>query len=92
VLASFECVTLACGALGVQIEQFRRGIASFFHRPALGFFPLAAAQSMQRRGVRVAAEVAGNQMQMRHRHIQLVAAGEFQVEKFFGTLAHVHIG
>ena len=77
-----ERMALARGALGVQIEQFRRRVARLFHRAALGLFPLAAAQAVQRRGVRIAAEIARDQMQMRDRHIQLVAAGEFQGQEF----------
>jgi hypothetical protein len=92
VLAGFERMALAGGALGIQVEQFGRRVARLFHGPAFGFFPLAAAKTMQRRGVGVAAEITRDQVQMRDRHIQLVAAGEFQRQEFLRTVAHIHAG
>ena len=65
-----EGVALARLALGVEVEQFRRRVARLFHRPPLGLLPLAAAEAVQRRAVRVAAEVAGDQVEVRDRHVE----------------------
>ena len=57
-------------------------------RDSLG--PLLAAQVVQRRGVGVSAGVAADAVQLRHRHIQAVALGVFDIQKLAGHAAHVH--
>jgi hypothetical protein len=45
---------------------------------------------MQRRGFRRGAGVAADQVQLRHRHVQAVALGVFDVEELAGHAADVH--
>ena len=49
--AELERVALAQRALGIQIEQLRRGIVRLARRAPLRLFPLTAAQLVQRRRV-----------------------------------------
>ena len=50
-----EGVALAGGARGVEREQFGGGVARLFGGLALGLFPLAGAERVQRRAFRVGA-------------------------------------
>jgi len=93
-----EGVALARGAAGVDVEQFGRAVAHLACRLALGLFPLAAAQLVQRRLVRAHAGVAADELQLAHRHIQHGLVGIFEVQKLLqrgraiGVLvAHIHV-
>ncbi len=82
-------LALAQGALGIQVQQLGGGVAGLLHGAALALVPRAIAQPVQRCTIRCAAAVATDQMQLRHRHIQLVAPGIFQQQKFRFTLAQI---
>jgi hypothetical protein len=76
-----EGVALARGAAGVDVEQLGRAVAHLLGGLALGLFPLAAAQLVQRRFVGAHAGVAADQLQLAHRHIQHGLVGVFQVQE-----------
>jgi hypothetical protein len=82
VLGKGEGMALAGGAGGVESQQFGGGVARLLGRLALGLFPLAGAERMQRRGFRVGAGIARNDLQLRHRHEQLGLVGVMQFEEF----------
>ena len=73
VLLELERVALARGALRVEVEQLGRGVAHLLRGLALRLFPLAAAERVQRRLLGRGAAVAADQMQLRDRHVELVA-------------------
>ena len=58
VFRKIEGVTLASCARGVQRQQFGGGVARLLGGLALGLFPLAGAERVQRRAFRVGAGVA----------------------------------
>ena len=78
-------------ALRIEIEQFGGGVAHALGSSLLRLFPLAAAEIVQWRGLRRAAAVAADQMQLRHRHIEFVAARVFKGEEFGGAVAEIEI-
>jgi len=90
VVRPLKSVADACGATGVQIEEFGRRIADLLGRLALGFFPGAGAEFVQRRRVRCPARVAADHMQLRNRHIELVVAGIFKHQQFGAAFAQIH--
>ena len=85
-----EGMALAGGAGSVEREQFGGGVARLFGRLALGLFPLAGTEGVQRRAFRVGAGVARNHVQLRHRHEQLGLVGVMQFEEFLLAEAEVH--
>ena len=93
-----EGVALARSAAGIDVEQLGRAVAHLLGGLAFGFFPLAAAQLVQRGFVGAHAGVAADQLQLAHGHIQHGLVGVFQVQKLLhggravGVLvAHVHV-
>ena len=86
-----ERVALARRALRIDVEQLRRGIAHLLGGLALGLLPLAAAQLVQRCGLRRRTAVAADDLQLRHRHVELVAAVVFEGEELGHALAEVHV-
>jgi hypothetical protein len=82
---------LARGALGVEREQLGGGVAHLLGGLLLGLFPLAGAQGVQMHRLRVGAGVAGDHVQLRHRHVELVAVGVLQVQELGLALAQVHV-
>jgi hypothetical protein len=87
-----ERVAFARGPLGVDVEQLRGGIAHLLGRLALGLLPLPAAELVQGRGLRRGAAVAADDLQLRHRHVELVAALVLQGQELGHALAEVHVG
>ncbi len=85
-----EGVALAQRAARVQVQQFGGGIADLLRGLAARLFPLARAERMQRRIFRRGARIARNDVQLRHRHVQLRILGVFQVQEFGFAIAHVH--
>ena len=79
----------ARAALGLDLQQFGGHVADFLGGLFLGLLPLLAAERMQRREFRRSARVAADQMQLRHRHVELVALGVFDGEELGGVAAHV---
>ncbi len=73
----------------VQVQQLGGGIADLLRGAALGAFPLARTERMQRRGLRVGARIARDHMQLVDRHIQLAALVVVQMQEFLVALAHV---
>ena len=70
VLPELERVALARGAQRIEVEQLRGGVAHLLGGLAARLVPLAAAELVQRRGGRIGAAVAADQVQLRHRHVQ----------------------
>ena len=93
-----EGMALAQCAAGVDVEQLGRAVAHLLCGLAFGFFPLAAAQLVQRGFVGTHARVAADQLQLAHGHIQHGLVGVFEVQELLhggravGVLvAHVHV-
>ena len=93
-----ERVAFARGPAGVDVEQLGRGIADLFGRAALGFFPLARAESVQRRLVGADPRVAADLLQLAHRHVQHGLVRVFEVQELLHLgravvlqLAHAHV-
>ena len=91
-LVETEAVTLARGALGIQMQQLGRGIAYLLGGARLGLVPGVAAQAMQWCLLRRPAGVAADQMQLRHWHIQRCAIGVFDVQELGAAFAQVEMG
>ena len=66
------------------------GVARLFGRLALGLFPLARAQRVQRGGFRLGAGIARNDVQLGDRHEELGFVGVVQFEEFLLAGAEVH--
>ncbi|MCY1418636.1 hypothetical protein D9M71_341990 [compost metagenome] len=79
-----ESVAFAGSATCIDVEQLGGHVTHLFGGFALGFLPGLGAQAMQRGQGIVAAGVAGDQVQVGHRHIKLGAFGVFQGEEFSG--------
>ena len=71
-------------AAGVDVEQFRRHVVHPFRSAALGLVPLIGAEPVQRRVLLARTGVAGNQVQRRHRHIDLGLFGIFEAKELHG--------
>ncbi len=76
-------------ALRVEVEKLRSGVAHLARGLALGLFPLAAAQPVQRRAFGRGSGIAADDVQLRDRHVELVAAFVFEVQEFHLALAEV---
>ena len=95
-----EGMAFARSAARVDVEQLGGRIAHLLGGAALGLFPLARAQLVQRRLVGADAGVAADQVQLRHRHVQRGLVGVLEVQELlqqrlaFGidALAQVHVG
>jgi hypothetical protein len=92
VLLEAEGVALACRALCVQRQQFGSRVAHLRGGALLGLFPLAGAELVQMHLVAWRTAVAADLVQLRHRHVQLVAVGVLQMQEFGFALAQVHVG
>jgi len=79
----------ASAALGVQLQQFGGDVAHLLGGAFLGFFPGIAAERMQRRVFRCATRVTRNQVEARHRYVELVAAGVLDGQELAGRAADV---
>jgi hypothetical protein len=76
-----EGMAFARGAAGVDVEQLGGRVAHLLGGLALGLFPLAAAQLVQRRLVGAHAGVAADQVQLADRHVEHGLVGVFQVQE-----------
>ena len=81
-----EGITFAGGAAGIDVEQLGGHVAHLFGGFALGFLPGLGAEAMQRGQGIVAAGVAGDQVQVGHRHVQLGVFGVFEGQEFGGLI------
>ena len=97
-LVEAEGMALACGAAGVDVEQLGRCIAHLLGGFALGFFPLATAQTVQGGRFRRHARVAADVVQLADGHIQHGIFGVLQVQELLHGgcaivvfLADIHI-
>jgi hypothetical protein len=90
-LLEVEAVAGAGGALGIEREQFGGGVAHLHRGFLLGLLPLAGAEAVQVDRLGVGAGVAGDHVQLRHRHIELVAAVVLQMQELGVALAEVHV-
>ncbi len=94
-----EGVALARRAPGVDVEQLGGRVAHLLGGLALGFFPLARSQPVQRRLVGAHARVAADLVQLADRHVERRLVGVLQVQHFLqhrravgmGALAQVHV-
>ncbi len=77
-----EGMALARRTSGIDVEQLGGHVAHLLGGLALGFLPGLRAQAVQRRQGIVAAGVAGDQVQVGHRHVQLGVLGVFEGEEF----------
>ena len=91
VLLQLEGVSFAQRALRVEIQEFGGGVAHLRRGFFLRLVPLAAAQIVQGRCFGRRAAVAADQMQLRHRHVELVAARVFERQEFRGAVAEVEV-
>ncbi len=82
VLLDAEGVAVARGAPRVQGEQLGGGVAHLLCGARLGLVPFAASQLVQRRLLGLRAAVAADHAELRHRHIELVAALILQQKEF----------
>ncbi len=69
-------------ATRLHIEQFDGDVVDTLRRPLFRFLPLAAAEFMQRRVRRVDPGITADQVEIRDRHVQLVAVGIFELDEF----------
>lgn len=94
-----EGMALPRGAAGVDVEQLGGRVAHLLGGLALGLFPLAGAQPVQRRLVGADAGVAADLVQLRDGHVERGLVGVLQVQHFLqerlafgiGALAQVHV-
>ncbi|MNM82367.1 hypothetical protein D3C81_943950 [compost metagenome] len=87
-----KCIALARGAAGIDVEQFGGHVAHLFGGLALGFLPGLGAQPVQWCQGIVAAGVAGDQVQVGHRHVELGALGVFEGEELGGLVVDLQGG
>jgi hypothetical protein len=76
-----EGMAFAGGAPGVDVQQLGGGVAHLLGGLAPGFFPLAAAELVQRRLVGADARVAADLLQLADRHVQHGFVGVFEVQE-----------
>ena len=74
-------MALSGGAPGVDVQQLGGGVAHLLGGLAPGFFPLAAAQLVQRRLVGAHPCVAADLLQLADRHVQHGLVGVFEVQE-----------
>ena len=89
VLLDREGMALARGALRVQREQLGRGVAHLLRGARLRLVPLAAAELVQRRFLGLRAAVAADHAELRHRHVELVAAFVLEQQELGLALAEI---
>ena len=85
-----EGMALAGSAGGIERQQLGRGVTRLLGSLALGLFPLAGAERVQRCGVGICAGVTRNDVQLRHRHKELGLARVVQFEEFLLAEAEIH--
>ena len=78
---------LAGGAAGVDVQQLRRHVVGLLRRLALELVPLIAAQAVQGGVLRRGPGVARDEVQGRHRHVELVTPGVLQGQELGGQAA-----
>ncbi len=79
-----ERITLARCSAGIDVEQLGGDIAYLFGSLALGFLPGFRAQAVQGRQRVIAAGVAGDQVQVGNRYVELGALGVFKGKELGG--------
>ena len=89
VRAEPERVALARRALRVEVEELRRRVVRLPRRALLRLLPLAAAELVQRRRLGRGAAVAADQVQVRHRHVELGVVGVDELQELGRTFAEV---
>ena len=86
-----EGVAFAGCAARINVEQFGGRVADLFGGAAFGFFPLAAAQAVQRCFIGTDAGVAADLVQLADRHVERSFVGVLQVQELAGALTQVHV-
>ncbi len=84
-----EGIALARGAAGIDVEQLGGHVPYLFGGLALGLLPGFGAQLVQGRQGVVGARVAGDQVQVGHRHVQLGVVGIFEQQEFLGLIVQL---
>ena len=87
-----EGVPFARGALRVEVEQLGRGVVRALRGALLGLFPLAAAELVQGSRFRRRTAVAADQVQARHRNVELRVVGVEQVQELVRAFAEIERG
>ncbi len=85
-----ERMTLARGALGIEVEQLGGGVVRLAGRTLLRLVPLAAAELVQRCRVRRRATVAPDQVQVRDRYVELRVVRIDELQELRRPLTQVH--
>src|SRR5439155_7894905 len=88
----FERVAMTRRSLRVQIEQLRRGVVGLLGGLLFRFVPLPAAQLVQWRSLRRGAAIATDQMQARHRYVELGVIGVQQMQELVWAFTQVERG
>src|SRR5690348_4257200 len=83
-------MTDAHRALGIDVEKLRRGVAYLRRGLALRLVPLAAAERVQWRLLRRSPAVAADEVEARHRDVELRAFRVFEREELGLAFAQVH--
>ncbi|VTQ27241.1 Uncharacterised protein [Pseudomonas aeruginosa] len=88
-LRILEREAFAGGAAGVDVEQLGGDVADLLGGLALGLLPGFRAEPVQRRQGVVGAGVAGDQVQVGDRHVELGVLGVLQHEEFRLLVVHL---
>ena len=86
-----EVVALARRALGVKVQQLGGRVVHLQGGFLARLLPLAGAQGVELDGFGVGAAVARDQLQLRHRHVELGVVGVFEVEELGVAFAEIHV-
>ncbi|MCY1429493.1 hypothetical protein D9M71_454130 [compost metagenome] len=81
-----EGIAFAGGAAGINVEQLGGHVANLFGGLALGFLPDFRAQPVQRGQGIIATGIAGDQVQVGHRNVELGALGVLHGEELGGLV------
>ncbi len=84
-----ERVALPGRALRVEVEQLRGRVVRLLRGLLLRLFPLAAAEFVQRRGFRRRTAVAADEVQVRHRHVELRVVRVDELQELVRTIPQV---
>ena len=86
-----ETEALARGPAGVHVQQLGGHIANLFRRFASSLLPLFGAESVQRGVVIIGAGIAGDHVQVRHRHVERGLIGVLELEELCFLAFHAQV-
>ena len=87
-----EGVSLARGALGVEVQKLGRGVVCALRRLAFCLVPLPASELVQRRRLGSRAAVTADDVEARDRDVELGIVGIEQVQEFVRPVAEIERG